>query len=133
MTGEPRYPFGHGLSYTTFVYEQIESSVEGDSVTVRVTVRNAGPVDGDEVVQLYLRDPLAEVVRPVKELKGFRRVALPAGAERTVRFTLSATDLTYLGADLQPAVGYGQWDVMVGSSSGDIRLRDTFTFRSPGE
>ncbi len=133
MTGEPRYPFGHGLSYTTFGYGQIESSVEGDSVVVRVTVRNDGPVDGDEVVQLYLRDPLAEVVRPVKELKGFRRVAIPAGTERTVRFTLSATDLTYLGADLQPTIGYGQWDVMVGSSSGDIRLRDTFTFRSPGQ
>jgi beta-glucosidase len=97
--GQPLYPFGYGLSYTTFAYSNLRassSSVAGDGqVTVSVKVRNTGKRDGQEVVQLYVKHMGSKVERPIKEFKGFERVALKAGETKTVRIPLEAKDLAY--------------------------------------
>ena len=120
----PLYPFGHGLGYTSFRYEglRVEPARAGptDSVHVRVTVSNAGERAGDEVVQLYLRDDVASVTRPLKELKGFRRIHLEPGESETVSFRLAPADLAFLGPDLRPVVEPGAFTVFVGGSSADV-------------
>ena len=127
LTGQPRFPFGHGLSYARFEYGDlaIDKSVMSvrDSTIVRCTVRNAGAMAGDEVVQLYVRDELASVARPVTELKAFARVHLEPGEARSVAFPLTPATLALLGRDLAPVVEPGDVRVMIGSSSKDIRLR----------
>jgi len=119
------YPFGFGLSYTTFAYSDLELSAEelaiGDELTVEVTVKNTGERDGAEVVQLYVRDLVGSVTRPVKELKGFRRVELAAEAERTVAFTLTADDLAFFTARGRWEAEPGEFAVFVGGSSEDVR------------
>lgn len=128
--GKPLFPFGHGLSYTTFVYEnlRIEPAAPRGSepVQVRVDVTNSGERAGDEVVQLYLHDELASLSRPVKELKGFTRIALAAGERQTVTFTLTAEHLGMWNRAMQFVVEPGTFRVMVGASSEDIRLDGTF-------
>lgn len=128
MTGEPRYEFGYGLSYTTFAYSDLKLSKEvidsTEEVQVSVAVTNTGSVAGDEVVQLYLHDKVASVVRPVKELKKFRRVALRPAETKTVKFAITSEDLSMYDYNLNRIVEPGEFDVMVGSSSKDIRLRD---------
>jgi beta-glucosidase len=94
----------------------------GDAVTIRVDVTNAGARDGDEVVQLYVRDEEATVARPVRELRGFRRVRLAPGECRTVAFRLSTEQLAYVGADLRRVVEPGRVSVQVGASSTDLPL-----------
>lgn len=128
MPGTPLFPFGHGLSYTEFRYSnlRIEADEEGGRVRIEVDVENVGSRRGDEVVQLYIRDVVASVARPVKELRGFKRVTLEPGERRTVTFTLSPDDLALLDRDMRRVVEPGIFEVMVGSSSEDIRLRDTF-------
>lgn len=129
LAGEPLFPFGFGLSYTTFEYADLsfdrDRIAPGDSAVVRCTVRNAGPRGGDEVVQLYVRDEVASVARPVMELKGFRRIRLDPGEMREVRFTIGPETLRMLDARLRPVVEPGAFRVMIGSSSKDIRLRGT--------
>jgi beta-glucosidase len=126
----PVVPFGHGLSYTTFAYDDL--AVEPDSiasdgtVTITCTVRNAGAVAGDEVVQLYLNDPVATITRPVQELKGFARVALEPGETKRVRFEVPADLVSFTGVDLRRRVEPGTIRVEVGASSADIRLRGAF-------
>ena len=133
LTGMPLFPFGFGLSYTTFEYSSLR--VEPDAmaptgtITVRCTVRNTGTRAGDEVVQLYLRDMLASVARPIMELKGFRRVALRPGEASEVTFTLGPAELQFLDQDRRWIVEPGVFRVMVGASSKDIRLRGQFTVR----
>jgi beta-glucosidase len=133
LTGRSLFPFGYGLSYTEFEYSDL--TVEhsemgpGDTAVVRVRVRNAGHRDGDEVVQLYVRDVLASVVRPVLELKGFQRISLRAGEEREVTFTLRPEELEMLDGDLNRVVEPGVFRVLVGASSEDIRLRGEFRVR----
>jgi len=133
LTGQPLFPFGHGLSYTTFEYSglQIEPRVIGPagSVTVRCTVKNTGSRRGDEVVQLYVRDVLASVARPVMELKRFARVQLEAGQSKEIAFELGPVDLQMLDAGLRWVVEPGTFRVMVGSSSKGIRLRGEFDVR----
>ena len=127
LTGQPLFPFGFGLSYTTFDYSglRIEPAhiASAESAVVRCTVTNSGRVAGDEVVQLYIRDVLASVARPVMELKGFQRVRLEPGQSREVSFTLGHQHLRMLDQHLNWVVEPGSFRVMVGSSSKDIRLR----------
>lgn len=129
----PLFPFGHGLSYTKFKYSDLEISpreVEReDQIKVKVKVKNIGSIEGDEVVQLYINDVVASVTRPVKELKGFKRITLKPGEEKTVEFTLTLDMLSFLNQDMRRIVEPGLFRVMVGSSSEDIRLTGTFTVK----
>ncbi len=130
MSTKPLYPFGYGLSYTQFAYSNLVIADAPATVTGRVTIQadvtNTGTVAGEEVVQLYVHDPYASVTRPVKELKGFRRVALAAGESRTVTFVLPISSLGFHNVDLNYVVEPGAFEVMVGSSSEDIRLTGSF-------
>ena len=133
LTGMPLFPFGYGLSYTRFAYSDLaitpgETGADGP-VTVHCTVTNVGNRPGDEVVQLYLRDVLASVARPVMELRGFQRIHLDKGASRTVSFRLTADDLGMLDAEMKRVVEPGSFRIMIGSSSEDIRLRGFLTVR----
>ncbi|MCL4394954.1 MAG: glycoside hydrolase family 3 C-terminal domain-containing protein [Chloroflexi bacterium] len=126
----PLFPFGHGLSYTTFEYANLRiepAHVERDTrVSIRVDVKNAGALAGDEVAQLYVCDQVASVPRPVKELKAFRRVHLEPGDTRTVHFELPVDLLAFYDETMQLVVEPGAIRVMVGSSSQDIRLESSF-------
>jgi beta-glucosidase len=133
LTGMALFPFGFGLSYTTFEYtglaiDPAESDGKG-RVTIRFAVQNTGTRAGDEVVQLYLRDVLASVARPVMELKRFQRVALKPGERIDVTFTIGPDELRMLDADMQWAIEPGVFRVMIGASSKDIRLRGQLTVR----
>jgi beta-glucosidase len=133
LTGQPLFPFGFGLSYTTFEYsglaiEPAEIAATGKAV-VRCAVTNTGRRSGDEVAQLYIRDVLATVARPVMELAGFQRVHLEPGQAATVVFELAPEHLRMLDRDLKWVVEPGAFRVMVGSSSKDIRLRGQLTVR----
>ena len=99
----------------------------GDTAVVHFTVKNVGAVDGDEVVQLYIRDELASVARPVTELKGFHRVHVRQGETRALHFVIDPDMLSMLDRDLKPVVEPGDFRVMIGSSSKDIRLRGILT------
>jgi beta-glucosidase len=129
----PLFPFGHGLSYTTFEYGELQVPAEvgmGEPLPVAVTVRNAGPVAGREVVQLYVHDVESSLPRPPKELKGFAKVSLEPGEAQTVHFTLDQRALSFY----DPARGAwvaepGEFELLVGSSSRDIRARASFTLR----
>jgi beta-glucosidase len=118
---EPLFPFGHGLSYTTFAYDNLQVSPlkigVGGHAVVSVEVTNTGGVIGDEVVQLYIRDQISSVTRPVKELKGFERITLEPGETRTVTFTITPEELSFLDAHMARVVEPGLFDIMVGSSS----------------
>jgi beta-glucosidase len=133
LTGQPLFPFGFGLSYTTFEYSNLIISpaemLATGTATVRCTVKNTGKVAGDEVVQLYVHDVLASVARPVMMLEGFARVRLDPGEERVVAFTLSTPELQMLDASLHWIVEPGSFRIMVGSSSRDIRLRGELVVR----
>jgi beta-glucosidase len=117
----PQYVFGHGLSYTTFSYStpRLGRTTLGanDSLTVQVTVTNNGPRAGAEIVQLYLRDDVGSMTRPVRALRGFRKIHLAPGAAADVGFTLTRADFSMLDAQLQPVVEPGSFTVFVGGSS----------------
>jgi beta-glucosidase len=132
----PLWPFGFGLSYTTFALRDLrldatEVATERGRLTVRVDVINTGARPGDEVVQLYVRDEEATVARPVIELRGFRRVTLEPGECRTVTFRLSAEQLSYTGADLRRVVEPGTISVSIGTSSADRPLSATVRLVGP--
>jgi beta-glucosidase len=121
VPNEPLYPFGYGLSYTTFDYKNLklsDSSLSSDGkLTVSVELTNSGNYDGAEVVQLYLRDMVGTVTRPVKELKGFQKVFLKKGETRNVEFTLTEKDLRFYNGDLKLVSEPGDFKVFVGTSS----------------
>lgn len=121
----PLYPFGYGLSYTTFEYSDFaigRTQVEiGESVDVSVTIKNTGACDGDEIVQLYIHDEAASVTRPVKEMKGFKRIHLAKGESKKVTFTLPTVILGFYGIDLTYIVEPGEIEIMIGASSDDIK------------
>jgi beta-glucosidase len=131
LTGLPLFPFGFGLSYTRFSYSNLSFSQNTmgvtDSSTASFTVTNTGTLDGDEVVQLYIRDELASVARPVMELKGFQRVTIKAGESKQLHFTITPELLTMLNKDMQPVVEPGDFRIMIGASSADMRLKGTVT------
>ena len=118
---EPLFPFGHGLSYAIFIYEHLRLDRDairiGESLTVSVDVVNAGDRDAVEVAQLYVRDLVGSVTRPVRELKGFERLSLTAGERRTIDFELSSDDLAFYGRDNRLAAEPGEFEVYVGGSS----------------
>ncbi len=126
-TGQPLFPFGYGLSYTRFDYSDMKLSRTSfsakDSVVLTFKLTNTGSVAGEEVVQLYAHDELASIARPVKELKGFQRVALAAGESKTVTFTLHASMFAFPNAAMKEVTEPGLFRIMVGGSSKDIRLR----------
>ncbi len=133
LTGHPLFPFGHGLSYTTFEYSNLRIAPDtidpNGTVTVRATVTNTGSRAGDEVVQLYVRDVLASVARPIVQLKGFTRVNLSPGESREVAFRLAPEHLRMLDEHMEWVVEPGTFRVLVGASSRDIRLRGEFTVK----
>ncbi|MBQ9713478.1 MAG: glycoside hydrolase family 3 C-terminal domain-containing protein, partial [Bacteroidales bacterium] len=125
VVNAPLYPFGYGLSYTTFEYGEpklsaSEMSLDGN-VKVSVDVKNTGSMDGKEIVQLYIHDIYATSTRPVKELKGFQKVDIKAGETKTVEFTLTAEDLSYYNHDLQWVCESGDFEIMVGPNSRDTK------------
>ncbi len=125
-TKEYLFPFGFGLSYTTFNYSNLSvdplSFKSGDSTNVTVNVKNTGKFAGDEIVQLYIRDLVASVTRPVKELKGFKKIHLEPGELETVSFSISARHLAMYNENMEYAVEPGEFEIMVGSSSKDDDL-----------
>ena len=122
---EPLFPFGHGLSYTTFTLDNVRVTPAeirpGQAATVRVDVANTGAREGDEVAQVYVHQRVASVTRPVKELRAFKRVRLKPGEKTTVEMTLGPEALALLDPSMKPVVEPGDYDVMVGSSSRDTR------------
>lgn len=130
VSNEPLYPFGYGLSYTTFAYSDIhlsstEMSADGE-LTATVTVTNTGSRDGAEVVQLYIRDLVGSITRPVKELKGFEKIFLKAGESRKVSFSITPELLKFYNYDLQFVCEPGDFDVMIGGNSRDVKRHDFF-------
>ena len=127
LSGQPLFPFGFGLSYSNFSYGNFTFSKNnisvGDSVLVSGSVTNNGKIDGEEVVQLYITDVLSSVSRPVMELKGFQRVHLKAGEIKNISFTITPEQLSMLDKNLQLVVEPGDFRIMIGSSSKDIRWK----------
>jgi len=126
VPNDPLYPFGFGLSYTTFTYSKpnvSQASIRpGQDLNVTVTVQNTGQYDGAEVAQLYLRDMVGSSTRPVKELKGFQKITLKKGESRQLTFHLSADDLKFYNDDLKFVAEPGEFQVMVGGNSRDVQL-----------
>lgn len=128
IPNEPLYPFGFGLSYTEFSYSkpQLSTTVltKEQKLTVTVTVTNTGGRSGEEVVQLYIRDHAASIVRPVKELKGFEKINLNPGESKTIKFTLAANELSYFNAEGKLILESGKFSVFVGGNSRDTQQAD---------
>jgi beta-glucosidase len=125
----PLFPFGHGLSYAQFEYRDIHTSRQeihpGETLTVSAVLANTSDIAADEVVQLYVRDLVGNITRPVRELKGFRRVRLEPGETTTVEFELHTDDLIFFGRDMRPVVEPGEFHAWIGGSS-DTNLRTQF-------
>jgi beta-glucosidase len=121
----PLYPFGYGLSYTTFTYGDLKldkkSITAKDKIQVTVTVSNTGNYDGVETVQLYIRDLVGTITRPVKELKGFKKVELKKGESKEVSFTISVEDLKFYNSDLKFVAEPGAFKVFVGGNSQEVK------------
>jgi beta-glucosidase len=129
----PKFAFGHGLSYTTFDYSDLQLSktaiTSSDSVVVTFKLTNTGKYAGEEVVQLYLRDEVASVVRPVKELKDFTKLLLQPGESKTVRFVINKEKLSFYNQQLKWVAEPGSFNLMIGSASNDIRLKNKFELK----
>jgi beta-glucosidase len=127
MPGSPLYPFGYGLSYTTYHYSNLRLEhgqiYQGGITKVSVDVENTGKKAGVETVQMYVHERYAPVSLPVKQLRGFERVALDPGETKTVTMTLTPDDLKLLDLDMHWTVVPGTFDIMVGSSSADVPLK----------
>ncbi|HEY4209125.1 MAG TPA: glycoside hydrolase family 3 C-terminal domain-containing protein [Puia sp.] len=136
LSGMPLFPFGYGLSYTQFSYADLafdkDSIAAGDSTRVNFVVKNTGDRDGDEVVQLYIHDELASVARPVMELKGFQRVHLRAGESRELNFSITPDMLRMLDKDLHWVIEPGEFRIMIGASSRDLRLKGDLMVNARG-
>ena len=125
VSNDPLYPFGFGLSYTTFNYSDVKLSAKtltkGKSITASVTLSNTGKYDGKEVVQLYIRDLVGSITRPVKELKGFQKVSLKAGESKTISFNISENDLKFYNSELKFVAEPGDFQVFIGTNSRDVK------------
>jgi len=129
----PRYAFGHGLSYTSFRYDHLQldrHQLRGDdTLSVSFELSNTGGRAGSETVQLYLRDKVASLVRPVQDLKDFQKVTLQPGERRTVHFVIDRDKLSFYDAQLRWIAEPGEFELQIGSASDEIRLRDQFTLQ----
>jgi beta-glucosidase len=125
VSNDPLYPFGYGLSYTKFTYGDIQLSQQvlkpGEKITASIMVQNTGQYDGEEVVQLYIRDMVGSVTRPVKELKGFQKIFLKAGESKIVSFEISTDDLRFYNSQLKYVYEPGDFKVFIGSNSRDVK------------
>jgi beta-glucosidase len=132
LPNSPRYAFGYGLSYTTFEYKNMElsrynpSMKDNDVVSVSLTVQNTGKYAGEEVVQLYLRDMVSQPVRPVKELKDFKKILLQPGETKQITFSIRKDELSFYNDKLERIVQPGTFQIMIGSASSDIRVQKSF-------
>ncbi len=126
----PKYEFGYGLSYTTFGYSDLKLSSNQmkstGTIDVSVTITNTGKYDGEEIVQLYLKDKVGSITRPVKELKDFRKIGLKAGESKTLTFKIDKEKLSFYNQNLKWVAEPGDFELMIGASSEDIRLRNNF-------
>lgn len=130
LKNSPRFAFGHGLSYTTFEYSDLKLSQKkiksNEKIEVSITISNTGKQEGTEIVQLYLRDKVGSVVRPIIELKDFQKVHLKVGEAKTIQFVIDNQKLSFYNNKLEFGSEPGDFDLMIGSSSSDIRLKDNF-------
>ena len=119
QSNDPLYSFGHGLSYTSFTYSNLDVQISksANQVTINVTVKNSGERDGEEVVQLYIRDLVASVTRPVKELKGFQKIALEPDQQKVVTFDLMRDDFSFYDNQGKLVFEPGDFTIMVGGNS----------------
>ena len=126
----PKYEFGYGLSYTSFQYSNLQLSQKSirlnEKIEVNLVITNTGTYEGEEVIQLYLRDKVGSIVRPVKELKDFQKVKLAAGESRAIKFVINREKLSFYNQQLQWMAEPGDFELMIGASSRDIRLKDNF-------
>ncbi|NOU47217.1 MAG: beta-glucosidase BglX [Bacteroidales bacterium] len=133
MPLSPKFPFGYGLSYTTFEYSGLKLSsktmTENETLQITFQLKNAGNLAGEEVVQLYLKDCFGSVVRPVKELKDFQKLMLQPGESKTIAFDIDKEKLSFYNNDLKWVAEPGEFELMIGSSSADIRLKDKFELK----
>jgi beta-glucosidase len=129
----PKYEFGYGLGYSSFAYSDLKLSStvmkSNGKISVSCTITNTGKYDGEEVVQLYLRDKVASVVRPVKELKDFKKIMLQPGESKNVEFIIDKEKLSFYNSKLQWVAEPGSFDLMIGASSADIRLKTGFELK----
>jgi beta-glucosidase len=125
VSNDPLYPFGFGLSYTTFEYGDIKldkkEMTTSDSISVSIDVTNTGALGGSEVVQLYVRDLVGSVTRPVKELKDFKKIYFSPGEKKTVTFTVNIDDLSFYNSDLKWVSEPGEFILFVGGNSRDVK------------
>jgi len=130
LKNSPKFPFGFGLSYTSFQYSDLKLSARkmksSKSIELSLNIFNTGKVTGEEVVQLYLRDKFGSVVRPIIELKDFQKIKLNAGETKTIKFIIDKEKLSFYNNELQWVAEPGDFEVMIGSSSADIRLKSDF-------
>jgi beta-glucosidase len=130
IESSPLFPFGHGLSYTTFKYSQFSISRlrarVGETLDINVKITNTGKLAGDEVAQLYIQDEYGSVPRPIKELKGYARLTLHPGETKTITFHLPINLLAFYDQELNYIVESGKYKLMIGSSSNDIRCEGEF-------
>lgn len=128
LPNSPKFPFGYGLSYTTFSYSDIKLSTtkfrSGKALAASIVVTNSGKYDGKETVQLYIRDMVGSVVRPVKELKGFQQIFLKAGESKTITFKITTNDLKFYNKDLKYIYEPGDFKLFIGTNSDDVREAD---------
>ena len=128
IPNDPLYPFGFGLSYTSFAYNNLRLSsndiAKTEPLQVKISVSNTGSRDGEEVVQLYIRDITASIIRPVKELKAFQKIGLKAGETKEVSFTLTVKDLSFYDAEGNLKAEPGAFKIFVGGSSKDVLEKD---------
>ena len=125
VSNEPVYPFGYGLSYTSFNYSDVKlssSSLKGNQTLIAsVAVTNSGNREGKEVVQLYIRDLVGSITRPVKELKGFQKIDLKAGETKTVSFSITPNDLKFFNSEIKYDWEAGDFEIMIGTNSNDVK------------